>query len=305
MSGPARIIVEIAVGEATDQVTATDAHAVVAAAVAAGVSAIRLRDSLSGQRAIDPSVAAAHLAGRHPGIGWIVDAPTTHNAPYNLARRILSFDRATDGRAGVVLTAGAGDEVSEAAVPDPAAADPSQRWSEYATILTRLWESFPRAALRGDQDGAVVADDSLIRPIDVSGRFYRVAGPLDSPSSVQGRPVLLAADPDAVGWNRIAGVADGVIAESDDIAAAAQELSAAAAAAGRRRDSLVLLARTSHTADWERLHSRGADGILLAVAGGAPAVLAALHALPTPTAPVHRGSLRAQLGLPSPEVVLT
>ena len=305
MSGALRTIVEIAVGEAPDQVAAADADALIAAAVAAGVTAIRLRDSISAHRTIDPSVAAAHLAGRHPGIGWIVDTPTTHNAPYNLARRILSFDRATDGRAGVVLTAGAGDEVSDAAAPDPLAVDPSQRWTEYATILTRLWESFPRAALRGDQNDAVVADDTLIRPIDVNGQFYRVAGPLDSPSSVQGRPVLLAADPDALGWNRIARVADGAITEPEDISAAARNLSAAAAAAGRRRGAVVLLARTDTAAAWEQLGTRGADGIVLAVAGGASAILAALHTLPAPTQPTHRGSLREQLGLPFPEGVLT
>ena len=61
-------------------------------------------------------------------------------------------------------------------------------------MLTRLWESFPREALIGDQETRLVVDDALIRPIDHDGRFYRVAGPLDGPSSVQGRPVLAAAD---------------------------------------------------------------------------------------------------------------
>lgn len=298
-------IVEIGVGQGPDQVTAAEADTVAAAAVAAGVTAIRLRDTISGHRAIDPSVTAAHLAGRHPDIGWIVDAPTTHNAPYNLARRILSFDRATNGQVGVVLTAGSGDEVSDAATPDPGAVDPSQRWGEYAAIITRLWESFPRAALLGDQRRAVVAEDSLIRPIDVSGRFYRVAGPLDGPSSVQGRPVLLTADPDGLGWSTIAGIVDGVIVESGEISAAAAHLSAAAAATGRRRDSLVLLARTNTIDAGEQARSRGADGIVLAITGGASAILSALNALPAPAQPADRSTLRAQLGLPLPEGVLT
>jgi alkanesulfonate monooxygenase SsuD/methylene tetrahydromethanopterin reductase-like flavin-dependent oxidoreductase (luciferase family) len=299
-SDTATILVEIAVGE-SPLVSLAGADAIVAAAQDAGVTAIRLVDHVGGHQAIDPSVVAAHLAGKHADIGWLIDAPTTHNAPYNLARRILSLDRATGGRAGVVLLPGAGDEVSDAAAPDRGATDPADRWIEYAQILTQLWESFPSAALLGDQENALVADDGLIRPIDFDGRFYRVAGPLDGPSSVQGRPVLIATEAVTVGWSRIAPIADAVIVDHGEIDNAAAELTAALRSVGRRRDEVALLARVGDT---RAIPAHGADGIVLAVDGDADQILSAISALAPQASPGRRGTLRAELGVPVPEGVL-
>src|SRR5882757_909246 len=279
MSGEAvKVVVEIAVGEAS-HVSLADADAIVAVAQDVGVTAIR----------------------------WVIDAPTTHNAPYNLARRILSLDRATGGRAGVVLLAGVGDEVSDAAAPDRDATDPADRWIEYARILTQLWESFPSAALLGDQENAVVAEDALIRPIDFDGRFYRVAGPLDGPSSAQGRPVLIATEPAKVGWSRVATVADAVIVAHGEINNAAAELVAALWSAGRRREEVALLARVNDTRavpdldGWSAAH--GVDGIVIAVDGGAPEVLSAIRDLAPQASRGRPGTLRTEFAVPDPERV--
>lgn len=293
------VLLELAVGQAPSQLSLAEADTVAAFAQDAGVTGIRLVDRSGERPTIDPSVLAAYLAGRHPRLGWMIDVPTTLNAPYNLARRILSLDRATGGRAGLVLTAGAGDEVSDAAVSDRDAVDPVARWSEYATILTRLWESFPSAALLGYQDGAVVADDALIRPIDFAGRYYRVAGPLDGPSSVQGRPVLIAADPATLGWSRVARIADAVIVAAYEIGTGGRELTAALRTAGRCRDEIALLARTEDASAVEGLREQGADGIILAVAGGAPAIRDALGGLVSRPSG-RRGTLRAELAIPVP-----
>ncbi|KAA0109704.1 LLM class flavin-dependent oxidoreductase [Mycolicibacterium sp. P9-22] len=295
------VLVELAVGEAPSQLSLAEADSIVACARDAGVTGVRLVDRTGGHPTLDPSIVAGYLAGRHRGLGWLIDAPTARNAPYNLARRLLSVDRATGGRAGLVLTAGAGDEVSDAAVPDRDAADPAERWSEYATILTRLWESFPSVALLGDQAGAVVADDALIRPIDFAGRYYRVAGPLDGPSSVQGRPVLVAADPATLGWSRVAQIADAVIIADGEIHTGDGELVAALRSTGRRRVEIALLARTSDTDAIESLRDQGADGIILALDGPAAAIRDALGRLIARSAPARRGTLRAELALPVPE----
>ncbi|MFD4249045.1 acyl-CoA dehydrogenase family protein [Amycolatopsis thermoflava] len=172
-----------------DRVSLSEASALTALARESGVAAIRLADT---PHTLDPTVTASHLAGVHSGIGFVAEVPTTHHAPYNTARRVSSLDRATGGRAGIALLAGDGDDVSDATAPDPAAADPARRWSEYAGVLTRLWESFPSQALIGDQDAALVVREELIRPVGHDGVYYRVAGPLDGPSSAQGRPVVVA-----------------------------------------------------------------------------------------------------------------
>jgi alkanesulfonate monooxygenase SsuD/methylene tetrahydromethanopterin reductase-like flavin-dependent oxidoreductase (luciferase family) len=302
------VVVELDVGEAPSQVSLADADAIVARAHEVGITAIRLVDRVGEQVSADPTVVAAYLAGRYGDIGWVVDAPTTHNAPYNLARRILSLDRATGGRAGVVLRAGAGDEVSDAAAPDPEATDPAERWVEYAHVLTRLWESFPAAALLGDQENAVVADDALIRPIDFDGRFYRVSGPLDGPSSVQGRPVLIAAEPADIGWARVAAIADAVVVEHGQIDAAAAELEAALRVTGRNRGEVALLARVDGTWAIPELHAwstaHGVDGIVVAVEGAAPEVLGALGTLTSKESPRWSGTLRDGLAVRTPRGVL-
>lgn len=293
------------------------AATIVAAAHESGVAAVRLRDSAGAGPAIDPSVVAAYLAGLVEEIGYLVDLPTTGNAPYNAARRILSFDRATAGRAGVVLRPGADDEVSRATAPDSVVGDPARRWSEYAEILTRLWESFPRRALIGDQERALVVEEELIRPIDFDGRFYQVAGPLDGPSSVQGRPVLVAADPHLLGWAEIARFADAVVVESEHAATADRKLCAALERAGRSRADLSLIGRAvvpvaaetdtaamaSELFAWAEADHL--NGLVLAPTGDVQAVAAAIRTLvPLLSERAESGfsdssgsTLRARLGL--------
>lgn len=286
-------ILELAVGEGPDQVSLPDAERLVSAAQSSGIDAIRLVDRSAGTPTLDPSVVGAYLAGEYRQISYLIDVATTHNAPYNLARRVLSIDRATGGRVGLTLRTGVGDEVSNPAAPDPdgAEADSASRWAEYAQILVALWNSFPAEALRGDQAAGIVADDLLIRPIGHDGTYYRVAGPLDGPSSPQGRPVLLADDSDALGWDRIGGVADAVIVDH-------------AARVGRPPREVAVLSRIGiDDPDTVRqaLASSTISGVVLVPHGSVDDTITAIGNLvrrPDSTAPQH---LRETLGLPALE----
>jgi alkanesulfonate monooxygenase SsuD/methylene tetrahydromethanopterin reductase-like flavin-dependent oxidoreductase (luciferase family) len=289
------VFVELAVGTSPGQVSPAQADAIAAAAQEAGATGIRLVDNGSGVPTVDPSIVGSYLAGRHGLLAYLIDAPTTRNAPYNLARRVLAFDRATNGRVGVVLRTGEGDEVSDAVQPAAGAADRAQRWAEYAAIVTGLWESFPRSALLGDQAAALVVDEALIRPIDFDGRYYRVRGPLDGPGSVQGRPVLFVADPAALGWARIAQAADGVIVDAGEAVGAAEALSDQLATVGRRRDEVALLARVSDIRTWTA--PAGVDGVVLVANGSASDIAAAVRDLvPSLGSPVV-STLRSALTL--------
>ena len=305
------IILDLTVGSRLD---VADAHEIAAAAADAGVAAVRLLDGTADE-VLDPTAVAAYLAGRIPESRWIVEAPTTGNAPYNLARRVLSLDRAGSGRTGLVLRAGYGDEVSDLLAsdvpnPDGRPADRPRRWAEYARVLTGLWESFPAAALLGDQASGVFADTGLIRPIEHEGSRYRVAGPLDGPSSPQGRPVLVADARDELDWPDVAALADVLVVPQDQAAAAASRLADALEGAGRRRREVVLLGRADMTgsafapwtarelADWAQ--SQALDGIELGIDGDRAEILALLRALGPWRQPASGASLRAALGLPEP-----
>ncbi|MEV8516026.1 LLM class flavin-dependent oxidoreductase [Dactylosporangium sp. NPDC051484] len=299
------VLLTISVGPRA--VALRDAVTVAEAAEAAGVAAIRIADGTAAGRALDPTVVAAYLAGVHGGVGYVAELPTTHNAPYNAARRVLSLDRATGGRAGVALLAGDGDEVSEATAPDPGAAGPARRWAEYARVLTRLWESFPRTALVGDQDGGVVVDDTLIAPIDHEGVFYRVAGPLDGPSSVQGRPVVVA-DLDALDAAAVAESADVVVVDAAAAPGADAALAEALQRAGRVRRDVALLGRVAVAPGdppgaapllaWAAEHRL--DGLELVPGGGTGPALAVLRNLVPQLVDAgapRPATLRAALGL--------
>lgn len=306
----------LAVGEPTGRqaggpalVSLADAVVIAAVAEEVGVAAIRLVDGVTHGRTLDPTVVGSYLAGLHGGVGYVAEIPTTHNAPYNLARRVLSLDRATGGRAGVALLAGGGDEVSEATAPDPGTADPARRWTEYAHVLTRLWESFPRAALIGDQQAGIVVDDARIEPIDHEGAFYRVAGPLDGPSSVQGRPAVVA-DLGALDVAAVAESADVVVVDRERVAGADAALAQALRRAGRSRADVALLGRVEvglngpaagdDLRTWAEEHRL--NGFELVPTGGTTAVITALRALvPRPAA--SPPTLRAALGLPEAAAV--
>lgn len=295
------VLVEVAVGGGA--LTVAEADRVAAAAQETGVTALRLLDSLGERSTVEATLAAAYLAGRHERLGFLADASTTRNAPYNLARRVLSVDRAAAGRLGLLLRPGGGDEVSDATTPDATAADTGGRWSEYAGLLARLWESFPREALLGDAERALLVDDALIAPVGHEGRSYRVAGPLDGPTSPQGRPVV-AADAGELDWADLAAGADVVVVDADRADDAASALSAALEGVGRRRDEVALLGRVTvaPTDDAGVLRDRvvgtDLDGLVLVPAGGADGALAVVRHLvpllsPTPADP----TLRAGLGL--------
>jgi alkanesulfonate monooxygenase SsuD/methylene tetrahydromethanopterin reductase-like flavin-dependent oxidoreductase (luciferase family) len=310
------VLLDLAVGERHGAAAPTDpwpqpvspAEAIQLSNLArgAGVTAIRILDTAPRSAIVDPTVTAAYLTAAVKGLGVIVDAATTHNAPYNLARRVGTLDRATDGRAGLVLHPGFGDEVSDAVTSDPLDAHPTARWAEYADVLTRLWDGFPAAALIGDQEGGVVVDDGLIRTVDYDGRFYRVTGPLDGPSSRQGRPVLMASDVDTLGWASVAAIADAVVVDERDAVDAAAQLQVAMQATDRERRKVRILGRRTvarstrpaELSDW--IAERCLDGLDLVVNGGVDDVAAVLTELVPALVgelDAHRRTLRGAFGL--------
>ncbi|BBB02043.1 putative monooxygenase [Actinacidiphila reveromycinica] len=300
------VIVGLAIGSTIPLPEAAD---ITKAAADAGVTAIRVQDGAPG-RTLDASVVASYLAGTKtapgPGPGWILEASTNGNAPTNLARRANSLDRATGGRAALALRAGDGDEVSDPVAPRPGG-DRSARWDEYARILKGLWTSFPAAALVGDQDGEVFAEHTLIRPIDFEGDYYRVAGPLDGPASPQGGPLLVADDPDILGWDVVARSADVVVVDPEAAPTAGADLSAALARAGRPRQDVALLVRVDAagpravTADLSAfVAEHELDGVEFTPAGGKDDVLALITGVVPTLAPSTGETLRGAFSLPHP-----
>jgi hypothetical protein len=139
----------------------------------------------------------------------------------------------------------------------------------------------------------------LIKPIDFAGDFYRVAGPLDGPTSPQGGPVLIADDIATLGWDAAARNADAVIVDSTDAGHAEADLLDALARAGRGRAQVALIGRVDVTHPEARPAALPAfvarnrlDGVELAAAGGQDDVLALIAAVVPLLAPATDATLR-------------
>ncbi|MEK6345535.1 MAG: LLM class flavin-dependent oxidoreductase, partial [Curtobacterium sp.] len=134
-------------------------------------------------RRLDPTTVALALGRALPGHGLIVAAAPTREHPYNVARRVLSLDHVLGGRVGLLV--GARDH---GAPPTPDVHDPA----EFAEVVRGLWRTWPLDSIVGDREQGVFAETSRITPLHHDGGpgGYRVRGPLTTPSSRQGEPVL-------------------------------------------------------------------------------------------------------------------
>ncbi|MFJ4219594.1 hypothetical protein [Curtobacterium luteum] len=132
---------------------------------------------------LDPTTAALALAAALPGHGFLVATAPTREHPYNVARRVLSLDHVLGGRVGVIV--GAHDHGAPSVEPEHDA-------GEFARVLRGLWRTWPLDSIVGDREAGVFAHTDAIRPLDHDGGpgGYRVRGPLTTPSSPQGEPVL-------------------------------------------------------------------------------------------------------------------
>lgn len=195
---------------------------------------------------LDPILLTSALAVSTERIGLIPTATTTLNRPYNLARRILSLDRISGGRAGWnVVTTFAPDAARNFGLHDlPEREERYRRAAEYVDLTLRLWDSWEDGAVIGDQAAGRFADPARVHAVDHDGEFYRVAGPLNVPRSPQGRPVLVQAGASGPGRSFAAAWAEAIYTTHLSLAGAqefATEIRSAATASGRDPDAVRIL----------------------------------------------------------------
>ena len=133
--------------------------------------------------ALDPLSVASALIGLTHSIGLAAVAPAAGWAPFNMARALSALDNLSAGRAGWFALPG-----------EPLDADPDrERFAEHLQVTFALMESWDLDALIFDKTEAVFTDPAKVHRVAHAGRYFTVDGPLNSPRSPQGRPVLLQA----------------------------------------------------------------------------------------------------------------
>ena len=184
----------------------------------------------------NPLLVAMSRVTRHIGFGLTYS--TTFMHPYYCARLLNSLDHVTGGRVAMNLVTSTrrSDYANfgmDALMDHGARYD---RMEEFVDVCRLLWDSADADAMLWDEATGRVTDPAKVHDVCHKGRFFDVEGPLNTPPSPQGRPVLIQAGGSPRGIVASARVADHVFGAEGTLAAQAAQrraLDAALLAEGR------------------------------------------------------------------------
>ena len=157
----------------------------------------RTRAKLSRTVKLEPTATLAALAVVTERIGLVATATTTYNEPYNIARRFMSIDHISNGRAGWNLVTSQIEDESENFGFDQhmAHAERYERAAEFYDVVTGLWDSWEDGGLLRDKKSGLYMDREKVHFLDHVGKHFKVKGPLNITRSPQGWPVIAQAGP--------------------------------------------------------------------------------------------------------------
>src|SRR4029077_17023691 len=142
--------------------------------------------------------------------GLVSTCTTSYNEPYNVARRFLTIDHISGGRAGWnLVTSQAEDEAvnfgRDAHFEHGVRYD---RADEFHDVVVGLWDSWEDDAFLRDKKSGVWFDYDKMHILRHKGKHFTVRGPLNVARSPQGRPVIAQAGSSDVGMELAARTAD-------------------------------------------------------------------------------------------------
>jgi FMN-dependent oxidoreductase (nitrilotriacetate monooxygenase family) len=195
---------------------------------------------------VDPVVLAAALAARTERIGLVATVSTTFNEPYNVARAIATLDHLSGGRAAwnVVTTYDQMAALNFGMTELPPKHERYERATEFVEVVLKLWESWEEQAFTVQAEAPPVVNESAVHAINHKGRYFNVRGPLQTPRSLQGRPLLFQAGASEDGKTFSARIADGIFCvalELEQAKAFYADMKLRVKAAGRNPESVHVL----------------------------------------------------------------
>lgn len=218
---------------------------------------------------LNPIMVAMSRVTRHIGYGLTYSSTFMH--PYYTARLMNSLDHVTGGRIAMNLVTSTRpadaanfgfDELMEHA-------SRYDRMEEFVDVCRKLWDSAEPDAMLWDHATGRVGDPSKVHGVSHAGRFFKVEGPLNTPPSPQGRPVLIQAGGSPRGVRASAYVADHVFGADMPLALQVKQRAAldeALIALGRDPSGVGILWQTPIVvAETEREAQAQRDRLLTAV----------------------------------------
>ncbi|WP_374723758.1 LLM class flavin-dependent oxidoreductase [Calidifontibacillus erzurumensis] len=153
-----------------------------------------LENSHSGLK-LDPVIIISALAAVTKHIGLTATLTTSYNDPFHVARKFAAIDHLSNGRAAwnVVTSANEREALLFGRDEHYAHAERYERADEFVDVVKKLWFSIDREALVIDKESGRYYDLNKVNEVHHEGKFFKVKGTLDAPSTPQGHPVIVQA----------------------------------------------------------------------------------------------------------------
>jgi FMN-dependent oxidoreductase (nitrilotriacetate monooxygenase family) len=144
---------------------------------------------------LDPIQLLAAMARVTRHIGLAATMSTAFHHPFHIARSFATLDHISGGRAGWNVVTSANDREAQNFGIDRLM-DRALRYDhadEVVDACHALWNSWDEDALILDRKRGIYADPSKVHYVDYAGRWVKSRGPLTTPRSPQGSPVIMQA----------------------------------------------------------------------------------------------------------------
>jgi FMN-dependent oxidoreductase (nitrilotriacetate monooxygenase family) len=144
---------------------------------------------------LDPAVVLPMMARVTSRIGLGLTYSSTFNHPYQIARMLASLDHLSGGRVAwnVVASTSTLEARNFGLEEMPGRGVRYDRADEVLEACCALWDSWEDGALLLDKTGGRFADPAKVHYANYAGRWIKSRGPLTTPRSPQGRPVIMQA----------------------------------------------------------------------------------------------------------------
>ncbi len=143
---------------------------------------------------VDPILSLGMLSAVTTHIGLGATVSSTFVPPYMLARQLSALDHLSGGRAAWnVVTSAQVSEANNFGVKLPEHDLRYDMADEHLALCRALWSSWDVDAVTMDRESRTFADHNKIHHIDFEGKYYASRGPLNTPRSPQGQPVIIMA----------------------------------------------------------------------------------------------------------------
>jgi FMN-dependent oxidoreductase (nitrilotriacetate monooxygenase family) len=144
---------------------------------------------------LDPIQLLAAMARVTRHLGLAATMSTAFHHPFHIARSFATLDHISGGRAGWNVVTSANDREAQNFGIDRLM-DRALRYDhadEVVDACHALWNSWEEGALILDRERGIYADPSKVHYVDYAGRWVKSRGPLTTPRSPQGSPVIMQA----------------------------------------------------------------------------------------------------------------